>query len=97
MTNEKLKPCPFCGGEAKLEASSAFPTYYVRCDCCGVSTLANRQDQVVDEWNTRADDAEIDKLREVIKRFGEQFLRDAALTSPPEPPGPSDQQTKPKP
>lgn len=41
---EKLKPCPFCGGEAStftdynmVEGSKVYMTAYVRCPICGVS------------------------------------------------------------
>ena len=52
---DKLKPCPFCGGEAELIIDEA--CYYksqVYCKKCGVRT--NRQhipEIAVTTWNTR--------------------------------------------
>jgi len=53
----KLKPCPFCGGEATfLEFTRS-----IKCKCCGgafictnplVTTL-----EVAEAWNRRAEDA----------------------------------------
>ena len=38
---EKLKPCPFCGGKAKLqEPSSGNGQAYVYCDC-GVEAVGD--------------------------------------------------------
>ena len=35
--NIKLRPCPFCGGEAALVGS--FSCYVVRCTKCGAETI----------------------------------------------------------
>lgn len=64
MREIKLKPCPFCGGEVKLDhAYNEF--YMVRCDnCCSVTTFgytykggmardATRV-ETVKAWNRRA-------------------------------------------
>lgn len=49
---EKLKPCPFCGGEASMHANYEFR--WVECDSCELET--NTSDSVeaaVKRWNTR--------------------------------------------
>lgn len=71
MSNE-LKPCPFCGGEAKVVHSSAV---YVTCTECGCRTRQmNRRVRVesqkdeerrveelaVKAWNRRANDEQAD-------------------------------------
>ncbi|WP_027859235.1 Lar family restriction alleviation protein [Marinobacterium jannaschii] len=55
MSNQKLKPCPFCGGEAEL-IEAQYP--YVECTECGISIdfLRNREfdhKAAVDKWNAR--------------------------------------------
>ena len=57
---EKLKPCPFCGGEAELKDTSGF--IVVKCESCGVESgmvkvsaeyCAN--DKATESWNRRKD------------------------------------------
>ena len=52
----KLKPCPFCGEKAYLA------TYYpgtereyfvIECSGCGVQTLPDTRQNLVEIWNTR--------------------------------------------
>lgn len=56
MTDE-LKPCPFCGGEAKIERYDSSLTY-VKCanskcpvDPCTMSCRS--REQAIKIWNTR--------------------------------------------
>ncbi len=56
--SEKLKPCPFCGGDASIyEVTSEeenFSGYMVSCDDCGCGTTAfDVQDMAVQSWNKR--------------------------------------------
>lgn len=58
MSEIKLKPCPFCGGEAKMHptSSAAHGVYWARCIECGVETRASYiLDDAVKAWNRRAD------------------------------------------
>lgn len=53
----ELKPCPFCGGEAKLTSSGH--RHYVHCDKCGTDGPEVYSQALIDEspthkWNTRA-------------------------------------------
>lgn len=61
----ELKPCPFCGGEARLHhgANGINQTSFVMCDRCRVrnegteiSTLYSSDEKAIDAWNRRADD-----------------------------------------
>lgn len=59
MSEIKLKPCPFCGGEAVIfYPDCTFPR--VACKKC--KTTSNRYDSIqeaVDEWNRRSEESEI--------------------------------------
>ena len=66
----ELKPCPFCGGSAKIYYAPAnllndIPCFGVCCERCNVmigTVAANRTDffrtanDAVDAWNRRTDD-----------------------------------------
>lgn len=56
MMSEKLKPCPFCGGEAHL--SNWTDQAYVWCEC-GVKTEVYLHsgcvDKAIEAWNRRAE------------------------------------------
>lgn len=59
--NYELKPCPFCGGEAKLVnikvktgLYSSGGTFYVHCKVCSITTQPRQKaEDVVKVWNTR--------------------------------------------
>ncbi len=57
----ELKPCPFCGGEAKIfthrnERERTNPTV-VKCQVCGVKTaIHDRYGLAIEAWNRRAGD-----------------------------------------
>lgn len=69
MGNEKIKPCPFCGGTAEFidEADDWYSKYsvddewvslpiMVRCVKCGATIQAGDNDakeDVINQWNTR--------------------------------------------
>ena len=54
--NEKLKPCPFCGGEAELVKEHFFggDHYAGRCgNCAATSTFEFTKEEATAEWNRR--------------------------------------------
>lgn len=61
--SEELKPCPFCGGEAKTKSSvdvfghEGF--FSVLCRKCYVRTgCYETEAEVIEAWNRRADEKE---------------------------------------
>ncbi len=53
----ELKPCPFCGGTARLERpGSVMYTSLVACGSCGCLMYA--QDRNGETWNRRAESKE---------------------------------------
>ena len=63
-TMDRLKPCPFCGGDALLSHDyEGIGSSYVRCRKCGVESIRfiksfeiASDDRAVEYWNRRADD-----------------------------------------
>ena len=52
--DEKLKPCPLCGGEADLKRGLYVIDNYVMCKACKTkTTLYNTKDEAIKRWNTR--------------------------------------------
>ena len=77
VKTKKLKPCPFCGGEAYARfqrTKGVFGYASVECRKCGavpyVHSLYSLQDEdkaiegVVEAWNRRATKKKFKKLRE---------------------------------
>lgn len=51
--SDKLKPCPFCGGEAKLKELEYLGMFIV-CSKCGAKTSYRlRRSLIVNMWNNR--------------------------------------------
>ena len=59
MTNkekDKLKPCPFCGGEARLITTKEAPEAWVECNICGASSeFKPVEENAIKCWNSRAE------------------------------------------
>jgi len=73
MSEIKLLPCPFCGGEAEMNYSVFSKCEaYARCKCCGARTMefssASLQDarlKAIQSWNTRK------PMQEIVERLEE--------------------------
>jgi len=70
---DKLKPCPFCGGEANVErAVCDYDAWHVVCpnnNCRAEAGCCGSKDGAADAWNTRTPPANppltLDELREM--------------------------------
>lgn len=65
---EKLKPCPFCGGEAELEIKQHVPKGYDYIPRCANPSCAGRltkkwinAEEAIKAWNRRTSDARNDE------------------------------------
>lgn len=56
MSEQKLKPCPFCGGEAM--ATDYWP-FWVYCTSCGARVHSWGLEASVNAWNRRYIDTDI--------------------------------------
>lgn len=74
MSEIKLKPCPFCGGEARLQRKNKKHGYYVICKKCGCRTpyfqyqfdsLEKLRETAIEAWNTRK------PVERILERLGE--------------------------
>lgn len=74
MSEVKLKPCPFCGGEATLRKSEVTQLYHVGCFECGCRQDSSyKSESAIQAWNTRKPmDDIVEKLEksEYVKNFG---------------------------
>jgi Lar family restriction alleviation protein len=60
----ELKPCPFCGGEAKLLTENFGEYVWAKCEVCGVQTSRyyvravvdgkDGEKRAIEAWNRRA-------------------------------------------
>lgn len=54
--NVVLKPCPFCGGEARTVSGNSVGAtlYIVECKKCFATTVSKlKEDEAISEWNRR--------------------------------------------
>ena len=59
MTDKKLKPCPFCGGEAKVR--NFISGRDVHCKNCYASVkILDSNEEAIKAWNTRTNTIPVD-------------------------------------
>lgn len=89
MTNE-LKPCPFCGSEAKLFTARGKCNQIVRCVACNVSPgYRQTKKEAIEAWNTRAEPqkvaiANVTFTQEQLDEIKEYCLRNLSRYTPVE-------------
>ena len=55
----KLKPCPFCGGEPYIQSrptARKTKIYSVKCRCGAMFKFVDRRYKAIEAWNRRAED-----------------------------------------
>lgn len=53
--NIELKPCPFCGGKAKINKIEQGRLYEVECQYCYANVYDDTIEGAVEYWNRRTD------------------------------------------
>ena len=72
MSDTKLKPCPFCGGEAVVIGVS---TIWCENEDCGCEFTNINKEKLIKGWNTRKPvDAMVERLNNKLKQKNKLFL-----------------------
>lgn len=87
MTNENLKPCPFCGGKAELETNEDGSMLHVTCTVCYARSdnhYAKHKNYVIQDWNkrTQTDSPISDELRTALAKLLTAMREVAVLIEP---------------
>ena len=70
MSETKLLPCPFCGGEAEVCGY-----YFIQCTKCGSSTLTHTNiEKAIQAWNNRKP---IDDIVERLETLAEKAMKNS--------------------
>ena len=76
MSEIKLLPCPFCGGEAKICDEDFLKGRFVFCTECGIQTKlyvrGNTIEQSVSAWNTRKP---MERIVERLEESADQCIK----------------------
>lgn len=66
MSDQELKPCPFCGSK-NLAVTASFGAWWVTCTECHASTGRDiSREKAFYRWNTRAPDPMLEELARVL-------------------------------
>ena len=79
MSEEKLKPCPFCGGEAYIQSAFYdYMHYWCICEVCKAGAYAKSPDDdtaegAIKAWNTRISNTEIENLQSQLQNIVNEY------------------------
>ena len=81
MTDEALKPCPFCGGSVTIDDCGEGDLFVFLCQegssCIGSGFanygLRSKKAKAITAWNTRADGDRIEALQAEVERLKDQL------------------------
>lgn len=62
MSDSRLKPCPFCGGQPYIPSRTDDEGYAVRCSRCDCESFGMTFEEAKFNWNRRASDPVKEKL-----------------------------------
>lgn len=51
--DSKMKPCPFCGGLARVAESFEGGLFWARCDGCSARNFGTSEKEAAEKWNAR--------------------------------------------
>ncbi len=72
MTEQELKKCPACGGEAEFSKYHAVCNYLIICNNCEIMQMEMDECKVLEAWNNQP---RIEELKQRIKEL-EQALKE---------------------
>lgn len=72
MSDKKLLPCPFCGGEARFSTEDG---NWINCKSCGAETdYFEQREEAIKAWNTRVPMQKIvERLEEEVNSWGKVY------------------------
>lgn len=87
MTNESLKPCPFCGEKAEIETNEDGSKVHVVCSLCYARTddyYLDYSDYAIQDWNRRtpANNTNSDELLSALAKLLTAMREVAVLIEP---------------
>lgn len=68
----RIKPCPFCGGEAILDETNENEVFVGCCNCYALTGLYCYKQDAIDAWNRRIEPTFTPDEIDVIARYMRQ-------------------------